>query len=377
MTTQRFLVIASFADSLVGFRGPLIKALQAKGFQVHVAAPSLGVDSPLRAVLEAQGLIVHDIALQRTGLNPFADLKSVWKIYAVMRSTRSDYMLAYTIKPVIYGSLAACMARVPHRYALITGLGYAYSGESTGLRGFIQWITRQLYRVALSKVHKVFFQNPDDSALFRHFRLLPDSVPDVVVNGSGVDVSTFSVKSFPLPNINFLLIGRLLGGKGVREYAQAAAIVKNRHSSARFSLVGWIDEGPDAISQFELDAWVASGTLSYLGRLTDVRPALENCSVYVLPSYREGTPRTVLEAMAMGRAIITTDAPGCRETVVDGDNGYLVPVKSVDQLAAAMLRFIEAPELAARMGIRSRQIAEKKYDVNQVNASMLLEMGIQ
>lgn len=142
-------------------------------------------------------------------------------------------------------------------------------------------------------------------------------------------------------------------------------------------MVGWIDDNPDAIKQTELDAWVAEGVVEYLGRLNDVRPAIADCSVYVLPSYREGTPRTVLEAMAMGRAIITTDAPGCRETVVNGDNGFLVPVKAVDELVAAMLRFVEQPLLAAQMGIRSRQIAEEKYDVHQVNAVMLKEMGIQ
>jgi len=173
-----------------------------------------------------------------------------------------------------------------------------------------------------------------------------------------------------------LLIARLLGDKGVREYAEAARRIRRQHPQARFSLVGWIDDSPNAIAQHELDAWVAEGSLEFLGRLSDVRPAIAACSVYVLPSYREGTPRTVLEAMAMGRAIITTDTPGCRETVVDGDNGFLVPVKSVPALVKAMERFIAEPELAERMGRRSRQLAEAKYDVHQVNGRMLEEMGI-
>jgi len=168
-----------------------------------------------------------------------------------------------------------------------------------------------------------------------------------------------------------------LGDKGVREYAQAAQRTRALYPQSRFSLVGWLDENPDAIAQTELDAWVQAGTLDFLGRLSDVRPAIEACSVYVLPSYREGTPRTVLEAMAMGRAIITTDAPGCRETVVDGDNGFLVPVRSVDALANAMARFIIDPTLAARMGQRSRQLAVDKYDVHKVNAVMLKEMGLE
>ncbi|WP_431777431.1 glycosyltransferase [Ottowia caeni] len=197
-----------------------------------------------------------------------------------------------------------------------------------------------------------------------------------MVNGSGVDVSAFSVVPLPEARIQFLLIARLLGAKGVREYAQAAKLVRAHHPASRFVLVGFIDDNPDSISQSELDSWVADGTLEFLGQLSDVRPAIAASSVYVLPSYREGTPRTVLEAMAMGRAIITTDTPGCRETVLDGDNGYLVPVKSVDALVQAMSRFVEDPGLAARMGARSRQLAEDKYDVHKVNSVMLREMGI-
>jgi glycosyltransferase involved in cell wall biosynthesis len=172
------------------------------------------------------------------------------------------------------------------------------------------------------------------------------------------------------------MIGRLLGDKGVREYASAARRVRAKFPRARFQLAGWIDENPDAIAQSELDLWTAEGTLEFLGRLDDVRPAIAACTVYVLPSYREGTPRTVLEAMAMGRPVITTDAPGCRETVVNGENGYLVDVQSVEALVGAMESFIDNPDLAAAMGLRSRQIVEDKYDVHKVNAVMLREMGI-
>jgi glycosyltransferase involved in cell wall biosynthesis len=196
-----------------------------------------------------------------------------------------------------------------------------------------------------------------------------------VVNGSGVDVTAFAVAPLPTEP-HFLLIARLLGDKGVREYAQAAQRTREIYPQARFSLVGWLDENPDSISQAELDSWVREGTLNFLGRLSDVRPALASCSVFVLPSYREGTPRTVLEAMAMGRAVITTDAPGCRETVVNGDNGFLVSVKSVAALTVAMTRFLDDPELAVRMGRRGRYLAEQKYDVHKVNAMMLKEMWL-
>lgn len=372
---KTFLLIASFPDSLVKFRGPLLQALVTRGLDVHVAAPDLADVPEIRAELEALGIALHEIGLNRTGTNPVADLATVAELWGLMRRIRANYVLGYTIKPVIYGSLAAWLAGVHNRFALVTGLGYAFTGEASGKRGLLRKLIQRLYRFGLSKSRKVFFQNPDDEALFRQLGLLQAKIPSCVVNGSGVDVADYALAPLPEKPV-FLLIARLLGDKGVREYAQAALKVKAQYHSARFRLVGWIDDNPDAIGQQELDKWISAGAVEFLGKLADVRPAISECAVYVLPSYREGTPRTVLEAMAMGRPVITTEAPGCRETVTDGDNGFLVPVKAVDQLAAAMIRFIENPELVIRMGQRSRQVAEQKYDVHRVNAFMLAEMGI-
>lgn len=371
---MKFLLIAGFPESLLHFRGPLISALKAKGLQVHVAAPDVPLGAEVRTKLEMQGLVVHSIPLRRTGMNPLADLMTLLSLLRLMRSIRPVYVMGYTIKPVIYGSMAAWLARVPKRFALITGLGYAFQGESQ--RGALRSLVQRLYALALGRAHKVFFQNPDDEALFRKAGILAPWIPSCVVNGSGVDLAQYAVAPLPKYPVHFLLIARLLGDKGVREYAEAAGRVRGRHPEVLCSLAGWIDSNPDAIAKAELDTWVAVGALEYLGRLSDVRPAIGASSVYVLPSYREGTPRTVLEAMAMGRAVITTDAPGCRETVVDGDNGFLVPVKSVEALERAMQCFIDDPALAQRMGQRSRQMAENKYDVHKVNAVMLREMGI-
>ena len=371
---MKFLLIASFPESLLNFRGPLISALQAKGLQVHVAAPDVPLGAEVRMKLEMQGLVVHSIPLRRTGMNPLADLRTLLSLWRLMRSIRPVYVMGYTIKPVIYGSLAAWLARVPKRFALISGLGYAFQGKPQ--RGALRSLVQRLYALALCRANKVFFQNPDDEALFRNAGILASRIPTCVVNGSGVDVARYAVAPLPKYSVHFLLIARLLGDKGVREYAEAARRVRGRHPEVLCSLVGWIDSNPDAIAKAELDTWVTVGALEYLGHLSDVRPAIGASSVYVLPSYREGTPRTVLEAMAMGRAVITTDAPGCRETVVDGDNGFLIPVKSVDALERAMQCFIDDPVLAQRMGKRSRQRAENKYDVHKVNAVMLREMGI-
>ncbi|MDO5674082.1 MAG: glycosyltransferase family 4 protein [bacterium] len=370
---MRFLLIASFPDSLLHFRGHLIEALIAAGQRVHVAAPALPSSSPIRSKLEAKGVQVHEVPLQRTGMNPIADLRFFLHLIRLMRRIRPQRVLAYTIKPVVYGMLAARFACVPGRFALITGLGYAFQGEKT--RRFFQALVQCLYSLALRCAHKVFFQNPDDEALFRKLGLIPDEVFSRVVNGSGIDLTFYTVVPLPAGE-QFLLIARLLGDKGIREYAEAARRIRLRHSEVEFHLVGWLDENPDAIQRHELDEWVKAGTIIFHGRLTDVRPVLAPCSVYVLPSYREGTPRTVLEAMAMGRAIITTDAPGCRETVIDGKNGFLVPVRSVDALEAAMQRFIDDPTLVEGMGMHSRVMAEEKYDVHKVNAIMLREMWI-
>jgi len=373
---MRVLVIGSYADSLSNFRGALLAAMVARRHDVHVAAPDLPEGSQLRRQLECRCLNVHDIRLCRTGTNPLGDLYLLWSLLTLMRRIKPDVVLTYTAKPVIYGNLAAWLAGVKRRYALITGLGYAFTGQASGLRGMLKGIILGLYKLSLRRSHKAFFQNTDDQEHFRELGLLPASIPSVVVNGSGVDLARFHVVPLPKGGPHFLLIARLLASKGLREYAEAAQHLKAIYPDVQFSLAGWLDDNPDAISRDELDSWIQDGSLQYLGSLQDVRPAIAQCSVYVLPSYREGTPRTVLEAMSMCRAVITSDAPGCRETVVDGETGFLVPVKSIGALIAAMERFIHDPALARRLGQRGRLLAEDKYDVKRVNAVMLSEMGL-
>lgn len=379
---MKFLTISSFLPSVLNFRGKLLEAIHQQGYEIHIIAPDLDSFSDEHQKLVSLGYKVYDVPMQRTGTNPVSDLKTLLTIYKLMQNIKPDYVLSYTIKPVIYGTLAAWLAKVPHSYALITGLGYAFQNvETQSKRSIFQKLVHSLYQQALLRSHKAFFQNPDDLKLFQDLKLLTVQTPRVVVNGSGVNVADFNVLPLPVTvdqkvKISFLLIARLLVDKGVREYAEAAKIIKHKYPHVEFNLVGWIDENPSAIGQPELDQWVASNTLNYWGKLSDVRPAIAASSVYVLPSYREGTPRTVLEAMAMGRAIITTDAPGCRETVTDGDNGFLVEVKSVESLVKAMEKLILQPELIAKMGARSREIALHKYDVHQVNTHMMQEMGL-
>lgn len=375
---KKFLLIASYANSLINFRWDLICAIQAKGLEVHVAAPEINNNPAILEKLRNQGVIVHDVPMQRTGTNPVQDVKTLIALRQLMQRIRPDYVMAYTIKPVIYGMLAAASTGVPHRAALITGLGYAFQdSEGSTKQNLIKSVTRQLYSRALSAADLTFFQNDDDQKLFTDLGIIRPGQNTVVVNGSGVNTEKFSAQ--PLPEgdeVHFLLIGRLLKDKGVREYVEAARQVKQQYPQAVFNLVGFLDSNPSSVTQQELDQWVNDGTVKFWGKLADVRPAINACHVFVLPSYREGTPRTVLEAMATGRAIITTDAPGCRQTVENGYNGWLVPVQSADKLAEAMKRFLNEPALIEKMGQASLEIARNKYDVNIINDFMLNKLKI-
>jgi glycosyltransferase involved in cell wall biosynthesis len=284
-------------------------------------------------------------------------------------------LISYTIKPVILGALAGGAAGVARIVSLVTGLGFAFTGEGGNLeRRLARWAASRLYRAALRRSDLVLFQNRDDQALFRELGMLASDARTEIVDGSGVDIGHYR-SSPPPPGPSFLMIARLLRDKGIREFAAAAKRLRREHPEVPVALVGYLDPSPNSLTQAELDELIECG-IRFHGRLDDVRPALAECSVYVLPSYREGTPRSVLEAMATGRAVITTDAPGCRETVIDGVNGLLVPPRDSDALYAAMLRFVAEPALAARMGEQSRRIAETRYDARKVSADMLRHIGL-
>lgn len=369
MSGHHVLVLASAAGSLINFRGPLLKAMVARGWRVTAVAPDF--DAEVQSGLSAMGVSAVGSALQRTGTNPLADLQYHRSLNDLMRKLRPDALLAYTAKPVIWGSLAASAVGVPNIVAMITGLGYAFTPPSQPSlkHKAIGTAAAALYRLALSHAHHVFFQNPDDLALFRSRNLLQHPERTSVIDGSGVDLEYYA--SAPLPTKpTFLMIARLLRSKGVQEFADAAIRLKAEFPSVGFRLLGPHDHGPDAISAHELARWISDG-LDYGAAVKDVRPALAAASVFVLPSYREGTPRSVLEAMAMGRPIITTDAPGCRETTRDGVNGYLIPPRSADRLADAMRRLIVSPELIAPMGAASLDLARTRYDVDKVNEKIM------
>lgn len=375
---KTIFVVAGQAASLVNFRLPLLQRFRELGYEVHACAPNLAKDEVTSRVLVQNGIYLHDVPFERAGMNPLSDLRAARFLYKAMRTARADIVLSYTVKPVIWGILAAAAAKVPHRIALITGLGYAFTGKAQGKRRLVRQVLFGLYRKALKRADHVFFQNPDDAAEFRKLGLIASKVSVSVINGSGVDLDRF--RPVPLPPVSepirFLLIARMLGDKGIREFSEAAARIKATHPTVQFDLVGGCDANPDSISHQTLRSWEAENRVIWHGVQTDVRTFLAACHVYVLPSYREGTPRSVLEAMATGRAIITTDAPGCRETVVPGVNGFLVPPRDAEGLEQAMRHCLEQPELIQKMGGESLRIVREKYDVIRVNEQMLQDMGL-
>ena len=372
---MRFALITSQAFSLSNFRGPLIKALIAQGVEVLAMAPDF--DEQTRASVRGLGAIPVDCSLNRTGMNPICDLANAWRLAILLKRSKVDASLAYFIKPVIFGNVAAFFARVPKRFCMIEGMGYVFTpsgGHEPIRRKILRMLVSLLYKLSLLHAHRVFLLNEDDIAemlnrgLVRHAQV-------VKLNGIGVDLAQWMPTPAVSQPITFLLAARLLREKGIVEYAEAARVVKSKFPNTRFILLGSVDPNPGSLKPDEVNLWVNEGLLEWPGHVP-VQSWLTQASVYVLPSYREGVPRSTQEAMAMGRAVITTDAPGCRETVVHGLNGFLVPVRDAVALADAMMRFIKQPELIETMGKASRALAVERFDVHKVNAVMLAAMGI-
>jgi glycosyltransferase involved in cell wall biosynthesis len=369
--SQTILLNSSYAPSLLRFRGKLIEALVARGHRVHVTGPAITPD--LAVDLAALGAIVHMLPLSRLGLNPVADLRYVFSLWRLIRQVQATLVINYTIKPNIWGAFAARLA-LCRSVSMVTGLGYAFAKRLDWKQRVVSALSLRLYAAATSFNEKIVFQNPDDLIDFKQAGCLADASKAILVNGSGINIDEFQLTPLPDRPV-FLMIARFLKAKGLREYGKAVHHLQGRRNDCRFLLVGFPDDGVDGLSQAELDDIFSSG-IENLGQMQDVRPVIALSSIYVLPSYREGTPRTVLEAMAMGRAIITTDAPGCRETVEPDVNGLLVDIGNSQQLAAAMESLADDKARVARMGKASRMVAERKYDVVAVNQYLIDQLGL-
>jgi len=371
---SKILVIGNTAESLVNFRRSFLLELVVNGHQVVACTPAS--DPQTLEKISSMGIEFRPVKIERTGLNPIKDFIYIFSLLNVILQVKPDCVFTYTIKPNIYGILLARLCGIKNKFALITGLGYAFTIGGGFKRNIIRVLVKFFYRLSFSNVNGVIFQNSDDRDLFIKEKLLGSDVPGHTVNGSGVDLSEFTYSPSPEGNIVFLLIARMLRDKGIVEYCEAATIVKIRYPDVRFLLVGPIDPNPSAVPFSFIQKFVDQNILEYQSFVKDVRPLLQQCTIFVLPSYREGTPRSVLEAMATGRATITTNAPGCRETVINGKNGIIVAVADVHALSSAMVHMINNPDSVKAMGIAGRNIAEEKYDSRMVSAQMIRLMNL-
>lgn len=369
MSQKRILLLASHAPSLIRFRGDLISHLIANDFKVFAAAPDFN-DNTINQLKE-KGAIPVPFQLQRTGLNPIKDFKSILELKTIIKTNAIDLVFPYTVKPVIYGSMAANMAKVPV-ISLITGLGFAFTGLSAKAR-LLQRFNETLYKLSIRKNKYIVFQNRDDYQLFLDRKVISKKQPVAFVSGSGVNLNQFSFKEKdPKDNVRFLLVARLIKEKGIDLYLKASKGLKEKYPQTEFHLIGAPETSPTAISEDELNQLHKEGIIIFHGLQRNIDEHLHNTDVFVLPSYyREGLPRTTLEACACGNPIITTDSVGCRESVEEGINGFLIEPQQLEPLVDKMEFFINNPSKIKEMGINSRRYAEKRFDVKIINRNLL------
>ena len=362
---MKILVVSPRNKSVFNFRGDLIRDMISKGHEIVV----LGPDQEYVEDVLALGISEFvEVKLVKDNTSMMGDLTYLKNLVGIMRKQKPDLVFGYTIKPVIYGSIAAKLTGVSHIYAMVPGLGRIYS--SNGMKAkIIRFITKLLYTVAFAACDKVIFQNGDDIAELVSKHYLPENKTSRV-NGSGVNMERFTRTPLPEKPV-FLMVSRVIREKGVMEFCQAARSVKQSCPDARFILLGGLDVSLGALKMEDIQPFIADGSIEFPGEVKDPVAFYQQCSVFVLPSYyREGLPRTLLEAMSCGRAIITTDWPGCREPVEDGVNGFMIPVRDADTLAQRMETLAKDPALAEQMGRAAYETCRQKYEVGIVNEQM-------
>ena len=349
--TKRIAIAANSASNILIFRRELIEAIRGAGFEPVVIVPPDPATEDRMAALGAHRV---PVPMSRSGLNPFADLALLRSYRSVLKALRPAAFLGFTIKPNIYGCIAAAALGVP-AIANVSGLGTVFVRRSP-----LTALVERMYRFAFRRAAIVFFQNADDRDLFMQHRIVRGDQARLLP-GSGIDLTRYAPAPLPPGPVKFLLIARLLGDKGVREYVEAARVLRSRMPEARFQLLGPLDsENRTSIHPRELQRWVADGAVEYLGAADDVRPFIAEASAIVLPSYREGLPRSLLEGAAMGRPLIASAVPGCRDVVEPGVNGLLCEARDAQSLGDCMDAFLRlAPERRAQMGEAARRTAER------------------
>lgn len=371
--------IGTIASSIYDFRADLIRSLLKQGHRIYAFTSQYNAEDINK--IEQLGAIPVTYTLNRGGLNPLADIVATYQLLKKIKHINPDVVFSYFAKPVIFGTLAAKLAKVPRVIGMLEGLGYTFTEQPEGLSHktkFIRYIQVFLYKMALPMLDQLIFLNPDDPKdLLETYSIKVKKV--VILGGIGLNLQEYPyqpVDDISLP-IKFLFIGRLLKEKGIHEFVQAAKLVKKQYPKTQFTILGQIDTfNIGALQQAELDDLIASCVVEYRGQVNNVKDWITNSHVFVLPSYREGVPRSTQEAMAIGRAIITTDVPGCRETVIQNRNGFIIPRWDSKTLAEYMIYFIENPKQIRFMGDESHKIAIDKFDVEKVNQRLQNILGV-
>ena len=367
---MHLLMIGPDWETTYRFRSDLVRDMVASGWTVTIVAGSGEGDRDDR--LRALGATCIDIGWRRTSIAPLRDLYCALEIARLSRRLKPDAVLAFTVKPATFGVIGARLGGVTNIAAMITGVGYALMDGEETKRRIIRTAVTTLYRLAIQGVRTLIFQNDDDRDDFRRLGLSRAGVRTVRVNGSGVDLSRFAYKPVPEGPLRFVMVARLLREKGVHEFVDAARKVRQVRGDVIFDLVGPLDHNPTALSADEVRGLEAEGVVVYHGGQSDVRPFLEGAHVFVLPSYREGTPRSALEALAVGRPVLACDVPGSREVVIPGQTGLLVDVRSADAVADGMRWFLALDRDAlVRMSDAARQDAIRRFDVHKVNTQIM------
>lgn len=372
---MKFLICSSFAPSLINFRGRFLEELRALDFEVVAIAPEF--DPEVIEWCMERSIVMETIDLKSQGLNPIGDLKTIYNLYKIIKRHKPQYSMGYTHKAALYTAYASALCGIPNRMLMVTGLGYGFEPGRSRFSWLISFITFQMFRVGSFCSHKMIFHNEDNRQFFLKRKITLRKSKTVTVGGSGVNLMHYpyiELKNDVPEKLTFLLVARLVRYKGIYEYAQAAEKLAQEFPSATFRLIGYRDQSPIGYTEQEFN--FISDQVEIMGKRNDISQQLANCDVYVLPSYGEGLPRTVLEAMATGRAVVTTDTYGCRSTIDKGRNGILVKVRDMQSLYEGMRKFLTGELNHQQMGRESRQIVEEKFDVNTVNAQMLDAMGI-
>lgn len=367
MTARRLVFAVNHAAFFASHRLPIAEAARAAGWDVHVIASARSVDRDAAAarLIADRGFPFHEIPFVRGGLAPRAELAALTRLVGLYRTLAPSVVHHVTLKPVLFGTLAARLARVPGVVNAVSGLGFVFLDESWTGRAR-RLAIRTAYRRFTAHPNRTFiFQNDDDRREFVEASMVPRDAT-TLIRGSGVDLTAFAPTPFPGGPPVVVLPARLLGDKGVREFVAAAGRLREDGVLARFALVGDLDPNPASVQAAELTAWQADGVVEWWGYRADMPAVFASAHVVCLPSYREGLPKALIEAAASGRAVVTTDVPGCRDAIEPGVTGLLVPARTVQPLADALRSLLTDPARRAAMGAAGRQLAERVFGVERV-----------